>query len=61
MTQTTSSKSAKPNSSEPQTEAVRTARKETGREVAMRLSSTDPKCKAAPKSGKGYVIGGVKG
>lgn len=39
---------------------AQTASKGTAREQAMKKISENPRFKAAPTSGNGYVIGGVK-
>jgi hypothetical protein len=59
MDQKSQSKEAEQNSSAPKPEEP-TESKETPRDIAIRLASTNPRFKMAEKSGQGFVIGGVK-
>jgi hypothetical protein len=54
--QNPSGKLGTPNSSAPTNKTEPAAGKETARDKATRLLSTNPQFKLAPNSGKGYVI-----
>jgi hypothetical protein len=60
MAQTPTTNSDEQNSSEPKSKTEPTASKETTRDIYTKLASQNPRFKEAPKSGKGFVIGGVK-